>query len=121
MTNTNHADEFFDEELQSIGVVFTDETIPAQMPMMESTPRPKEAEKPKGAASKEECPPTPKYAPSYMDRIAGCVKWMIPCGGIAMLLWWFEINGLMDMIAAYPCILACGIVGAFGTGMNVKK
>ena len=60
-------DEFFDEELQSIGVKFTDETVPARMPEMEPKPRPKVAEKPKAVLGVGH-EPVPKYAPSFMDR-----------------------------------------------------
>lgn len=112
-------DEFMDEELTGM-VKYTDETQPVDMPRMDRKPMPKEEHK---CADDRDAEYTPLFTRkrTCMDRIAGCVKWVIPCGGIAMLLWWFEINGLMDMIAAYPCILACGIVGAFGTGMNVRK
>lgn len=112
-------DEFMDEELTGM-VNYTDETAPAEMPLMEHKPVPKEEQKHADVCDAEYAPLFARK-PTGMDRVAGCVKWIFPCGGIAMLLWWLQINGLMDMIAAYPCILACGIVGAFGTGMNVKK
>lgn len=109
-------DEFMDEEL--VGMVsYSDETVPAEMPVMKTSHNAKA----RCAESEGKAAPLFSRKRTVMDRLFGCVKWLIPCGGISMLLWWFQINGLMDMIAAYPCILACGIVGAFGTGMNVVK
>ena len=112
-------DELMDEELTGM-VNYTDETVPTEMPRMESKPAPKEEPKHADVRDAEYVPLFTRKR-TYMDRIAGCVKWMFPCGGIAILLWWFQINDLMAMQAAYPCILACSIVGAFGTGINVKK
>lgn len=120
-------DEIMDEEL--IGMVsYTDETVPAEMPRMEHDTDP---DMPK-AECKHMCQegsgkskdanwyPIEKQV-SLRDRLVGCVKWMGICGGISMLLWWFQINDLMAMQAAYPCILLCGILGGFGVGMHVKR
>lgn len=111
----------FDEEL--VGMVnYTDETVPAEMPEMEC--KPKAAPQPvpqKREAVDAQYVPFPKAERSVMDRLRSCATWGGICGGISMLMWWFEVNGLMAMEAAYPCILACGIIGAFGVGFNFKK
>lgn len=119
MSSIETRDEFFDEDLQSMGVKFTDETVPAQMPVMEPKPRPKVAERTRGAA-KEECAPVPKHAPSIMDRLTSCATWACVCGGISMLLWWFWINDLMAQVAAYPCIVVCSGIGCAGVAWNAK-
>lgn len=55
-----------------------------------------------------------------IERLAKCCKWTGVCGGISMLLWWFQVNGLMALEAAYPCILASAVIGGFGVGRSLK-
>ena len=121
-------EEIMDEEL--IGMVsYTDETVPAEMPRMEPDAS-ADTSKAKctnlcqegwGRAKDANWHPIENRKTSLQDRLVGCVKWMGICGGISMLLWWFQINDLMAMQAAYPCIVACGILGGFGVGKNAVK
>lgn len=110
--------DMFDEELAGM-VSYTDETEPAQMPVMEQKAKPKSVEKPAAAAeeSTETSKPT-AYIRKRTDvqRIGSGLKWLLPCAGIAWILWMFWMDGLMAMEAAYPCILACGCIG-FGGGL----
>ena len=113
--------DLFDEDLKEImGDRYDDGETPTEMPVMECKkaapqPAPKKCE-----AVQEQYIPFHKER-SLMDRLRSCAEWIGICGGISMLMWWFEVNGLMAMEAAYPCILACGIIGAFGAGMNFKN
>ena len=119
MTEMNHADEFFGE-LQEMGVKFTDETAPAQMPVMESKPiGPGAQKKPTKLVEKAECP-FPKPPKGFLENLASCAVWTGVCGGIAMLLWWFEINNLMAQVAAFPCIVVCSILAGLGVGWNAR-
>lgn len=112
-------DEFFGE-LQEMGVKFTDETVPAQMPEMERKPiGPGTQKKSTKLVEKTECP-FPKPPKGLVDKLISCTIWLCICGGIAMLLWWFEINGLMAHVAAFPCIVVCCLLAGFGVGMNIK-
>lgn len=111
-------DEFMDEDL--IGMLnFTAETVPQQMPVMEQ----KHVTDPNVVVVTEDdiCASVPKMQRGTMERLKHGSAWIGVCGGIAMLMWWFWVNDLMAMEAAYPCILACGVIGAFGAGMNFKK
>ena len=114
--------DMFDEDLKEImGDRYDDGETPTEMPVMECE---KEAQKPvpqKREAVDVQYAPFPKAERGFMDRLRSCATWGGICGGISMLMWWFEVNGLMAMEAAYPCILACGIIGAFGVGINFKK
>lgn len=121
MTEMNHADEFFDEDLQSIGVKFTDETIPAQMPVMEHKPQPKTAEKSGSAVPDVEYAPIPKYAPSFIDRLKGCAKWAVIFGGLTMLFFYWQQAGLMAPEAAVPSMCACTCLAGFGVGRNALR
>ncbi len=122
-------EEIFDEELQAMGIPFEDETEPKEMPRMEPDASADAAkakckqvcQEGQGQAKNTNWYPMEKRNTSLQDRLVGCVKWMGICGGISMLLWWFQINDLMAMQAAYPCIVACGILGGFGVGKNAVK
>ena len=121
MKEINNMD-LFDEDLKEImGDRYDDGETPTEMPVMECE---KEAQKPVPQKREDvdaQYAPLPKAERGFMDRLRSCAAWSGICGAIAMLMWWFEVNGLMAMEAAYPCILACGIIGAFGVGINFKK
>lgn len=123
-------EEIFDEELQGMGIPFEDETVPREIPALERPEQ--EARKNYNTVNHAGCCEGPgramdaAYAPvlnteaSLLKRGLGCLKWVLPCGAISMLLWWFQINGLMLMEAAYPCILASAVIGAAGGAWNAK-
>ena len=121
-------DELMDEELAGM-VSYTAETVPAEMPAMEVKPRSADNTDSNTAVRVERVAeakdanwvPVPKAKRDLVDRLFDCVVWLGVCGGIAMLLWWFWQNGLMAMEAAYPCILACGVIGSFGAGINMAR
>lgn len=118
----------FDEDLKSmLGGMYQDDTEPApkQMPTLEQ----------KAEARKAFSKATPKVAENAVetveefvhakkrdgiDKAIDMLKWLIICGSISMLMWWFEVNGLMAMEAAYPCILASAMIGTGGVVWSVK-
>ena len=110
--------DVFDEDL--IGMLnVTDETAPQQMPVMEKK---HVTERNVVVVTEDDiCTAMPKMQRGTMERLKHGTAWIGVCGGIAMLMWWFWVNDLMAMEAAYPCILACGVIGAFGAGMNFRK
>ena len=123
--------DYFDEDLQGMmGDMYQDETVPSEMPVMEVQAH----IKPNAEVNTEvntqhcvkrvaedcgNCPFTKKR--SLYDRLWDMTKWMGICGGICMLMWWFEMNGLMATEAARPFTFACGGIGCFGAGMNFRK
>lgn len=115
--------DYFDDELAGM-VDFTDETVPQQMPVMEHKAAPKakaKHEEKAESAMDASFEILPRKKRGVIDKLYDMAKWLCICGGIAMLLWWFWQKGLMAMEAAYPCILACGVIGSFGVGMNIHK
>lgn len=114
----NNMDLFDDDLKEVMGDRYDDGETPAEMPAMECK---KEAPKPVPQKHESQYAPFPKAERGLMDRLRSCATWGCTCGGISMLMWWFEVNGLMAMEAAYPCILGCAIIGAFGVGLNIKK
>ena len=103
-------------------VNFTDETAPAEMPALECEKHePKKQPAPKKSEVKDaDYCPFPEKQKTAMDRLQSCCVWLGICGGISMLMWWFWMNGLMAMEAAYPCILASAAIGGIGVGRSSK-
>jgi hypothetical protein len=130
-------DEMLDQELQGVMGDMIPNDVPKQMPVMEVKSKSStnaevntevntanaevETEKrvKRIAEDCSDCPFTKKR--SLFDRLWDMTKWLGICGGICMLMWWFEMNGLMATEAARPFTFACGCIGCFGGGMSFKK
>lgn len=125
-------EEFFDDEL--VGMVdYSDDTVPQQMPVMEVKSKSNtnaevntdnaqvntEKRVKRIAEDCSDCPFTKKR--SLFDRLWDMTKWLGICGGICMLMWWFEMNGLMATEAARPFTFACGGIGFFGAGWSGRR
>lgn len=130
-------DEMLDQELQGVmgDMVLTD--APKQMPVMEVKSKSNtnaevntevNTDNAQGNTEKHvkriaedcnDCPFTKKR--SLFDRLLDMTKWLGICGGICMLMWWFEMNGLMATEAARPFTFACGGVGFFGAGWSGRR
>ena len=115
----------FDEDLKSmLGGMYQDDTEPApkQMPTLEQKVEARKAAAPKveekPAEAVEEFVHVKKR--DGIDKAIDSLKWLIVCGSISMLMWWFWQNNLMAMEAAYPCILASAMVGTGGVVWSVK-
>ena len=126
-------DEMLDQELQGVmgDMILSD--VPKQMPVMEVKSKSNTNAEVNTAYAEvktekcvkriaedcSDCPFTKKR--SLFDRLWDMTKWLGICGGISMLMWWFEMNGLMATEAARPFTFACGCIGCFGGGMSFKK
>ena len=121
--------ELFDEDLKGVlGDRYEEEENQKEMPKMECKPiGPGTQAKPRMKEDRRNVPPVAEYTKipaaerSFMDRLATCATWLGICGGISMLMWWFEVNGLMALEAAFPCILASTGIGSLGVGLNIRK
>lgn len=116
-------DEMLDQELQGVMGDMILNDVPKQMPVMEQKARPKvthQSEPAKDEAMDAQFAPFPPTHRSLFDRLYDMTKWLGICGGISMLMWWFWQNGMMDMEAAFPCILLSGCIGTFGAGWSAK-
>ena len=118
MTDLKNADEFFDEDLLSIGVNFTDETAPNTT----------ERKSCGGANPKQKVPvpdaeyePVPDHAPAFYDRLNQCTKWALLFGGLVSLIGYWEFTGQMVASAAVPSMVVCAAVGGFMIGNACRK
>lgn len=130
-------DEMLDQELQGVMGDMILSNVPKQMPVMEVKSKSNtnaEVNTEVNTANAEvkteklvkriaedcsDCPFTKKR--SLFDRILDMTKWLGICGGICMLMWWFEMNGLMATEAARPFTFACGGIGFFGAGWSGRR
>ena len=130
-------DEMLDQELQGVmgDMILSD--VPKQMPVMEAKSKSNtnaEVNTEVNTANAEvktenrvkriaedcsDCPFIKKR--SLFDRLWDMTKWLGICGGICMLMWWFEMNGLMATEAARPFTFACGGIGFFGAGWSGRR
>jgi hypothetical protein len=109
-------EELFDEDLKEVmGEMYEGGESAGKMPEMKRCHR-FEKNEPVPAAFE----PAP-FDAEFMKRLTGCAKWSMCCGGVAALLWWFQMNDLMEIQASYPCILACALLAGYGVGKNVVK
>ena len=115
--------DMFDDDLKQVmGDRYDDGETPTEMPVMECKAKAAPQPAPKKSEQVDaQYVPYPKAERGAMEKLKSCATWLGVCGAISMLMWWFEVNGLMAMEAAYPCILASSVIGAFGMGFNAKK
>lgn len=129
-------DEMLDQELQGVmgDMILSD--VPKQMPVMEvksksntnaevntevntaNTEVKTEKRVKRIAEDCSDCPFTKKR--SLFDRLLDMTKWLGICGGISMLMWWFWMNGMMDMEASFFCIFLSGCIGSAGAAWSMK-
>lgn len=80
----------------------------------EPTKPKKTAEKSTQKAAEAEWHPTKER--NWMDDLTDCAKSTAIFGGLSMLLWYWEISGLMDMSVALPSMLVCAALAGLGIG-----
>lgn len=109
-----------DLELQFVmGSKFIDET----KPMTEAKPVPKDAPKAeeKKPCNKAEAEWHPTKVHTWMDSLKGCTKWALTFGGLNMLIFYWQLNGLMDDSIAVPCMWVCCALAGYGVGLNIWR
>ena len=108
-----------DLELQFVmGSKFIDET----KPLSEAKPQNVEVEQKackKVEKDSEEWHPVKPH--SWIDSLKGCVKWVATFGGLNMLIFYWQIAGLMDESIAVPCMWVCCALAGYGVGLNVWR
>lgn len=53
---------------------------------------------------------------NWMDDLTDCAKSTLIFGGLSLLVWYWEISGLMDMSVALPSMIACAALAGIGIG-----
>ena len=58
---------------------------------------------------------------NWMDDLKDCMKSSLIFGGLNMLIWYWQISGLMDESIALPCMLVCAALFGIGLGKCCKR
>lgn len=86
----------------------------------DTTPTTKTAQKVAGCGQKEEWrPPMPE--PNWMDKLKACVKTSFIYGGLNLLIFYWQMAGLMDSSVAVPSMCVCCALLGLGIGKVVGK
>ena len=56
--------------------------------------------------------------PGFTQKLMACVKWAAPFGGLNMLIFYWQLNGLMAESIAIPSMWVCCALAGFGVGLN---
>ncbi len=110
-----------DMELQAImGDKFQDMSEAKQEPA-----KPKEtAQKSTHAPTKENIVDAewhPVKPHTFTDTLKGCAKWALVFGGLNMLIFYWQLNGLMAESIAVPSMWVCCALAGYGVGVNVWR
>jgi hypothetical protein len=104
-----------DLELQSVmGKKFIDET----KPKTEAKKVEVEKKTPKNAPDAEWHPTKER---SWMDVLTDCAVWVAIFGGLNMLIFFWQLRGLMDESIAVPSMWVCCALAGYGVGMNIWR
>lgn len=80
---------------------------------------------PKTVKVKASNKPTEEWHPvkthTRMDSLKRCAKWVGIFGGLNMLIFYWQIAGLMDESIAIPCMWVCCALAGYGVGLNVWR
>lgn len=107
-----------DAELAAMmGDKFIDQTVPL-------------AEKPDAFHANPDCdksdkkPTEAQWMPTkqrnWMDDLKDCMKSTLIFGGLNVLIWYWEIAGLMDESIALPSMIACAVLAGIGIGKVMR-
>lgn len=108
MKDAKKPEELFDDELQQLmGDQYTDLT-----------------QKPAEAAEDDEAVPAVwevirDHAQTW--DVLGLAKWALTFGGLFGLILYWQVTGLMDPVAAGPCMCVCTALAGYGVGKNLNK
>ena len=106
-----------DAELAAmLGDRFIDQTVPmAEKP--ETAEKSSDIPKAKKTAEK---PTEDQWMPTkqrtFMDDLKDCTKTTFLFGGLNVLIWYWEIAGLMDESIALPSMIVCAVLAGIGVG-----
>lgn len=62
-----------------------------------------------------------KPAPNLTEKLIGAVKWLSLFGGLCMLVWYWQMQGLMASSIAVPVMCVCNALGGWFVAKAVLK
>lgn len=79
----------------------------------------KVARKPISKPEEAQWEPTKEH--TWMDDLVACAKTSLLFGGLNLLIWYWQISGLMDESIALPSMLICAALAGIGLGKCMKR
>jgi hypothetical protein len=64
--------------------------------------------------------PTP-HDPTQMEKLKACAKWVLSFGGLNLLIFYWQMAGLMAESIAVPCMWICCALVGYGVRMNIWR
>lgn len=104
----------FEREDMELQFVMGDKFQDMSEAKQEPTKPAKAAEKPSRKPAEAEWHPIKER--NWMDDLTDCAKTTTIYGGLSLLVWYWEIAGLMDESIALPCMLVCAVLAGLGIG-----
>lgn len=92
---------------------------PSQTESTNTTLPKKKAQKPMDKAVNAQWEPTKEH--TWMDDLIACAKTSLLFGGLNLLIWYWEVAGLMDESIALPSMLVCAVLFGLGIGKCYKR
>lgn len=92
---------------------------PFQTESTNTTQPKKKAQKPMDKAVNAQWEPTKEH--TWMDDLMACAKTSLLFGGLNLLIWYWEMSGLMDESIALPSMLVCAVLFGLGIGKCCKR
>lgn len=59
-----------------------------------------------------------KEKPNQLDKLKACAKDALLYGALALMFFYFQQTGQMELTASMPCICACVLLGGIGIGKH---
>jgi hypothetical protein len=88
-------------------------------PKQESTMPKKTAEKSAKKPVDAEWQPIKRF--TWVDALTGCAKWALTFGGLNMLIFYWQLHGLMAESIAIPSMWVCCALAGYGVGVNIWR
>lgn len=57
-------------------------------------------------------------SPNHLDKLKACAKDALLYGALALLFFYFQQTGQMELTASMPCICSCVLLGGIGIGKH---
>lgn len=92
---------------------------PFQTESTNTTQPKKKVQKPGNKAREAQWEPIKEH--TWKDGLKDCVKTSLLFGGLNMLIWYWQISGLMDESIALPSMLICAALFGLGIGKCCKR
>lgn len=109
----------FEREDMELKSMMGEKFIDATQPISEAKPKKVTKTEVKTEVPNAEWHPVKPH--TFIDTLWECVKWAAVFGGLNMLIFYWQLNGLMAESIAVPCMWVCCALAGYGVGLNIWR